>query len=744
MFTSKVVVLLALSLFAGANSQELITEDSYFFGQSEPVYPSPTISAAGGLWADALNKAQAFVAQLTLEEKTNLTGGVRNPANGCGGNIAGIPRLGFPGLCLADAGNGVRATDLVNAYSSGIHDGASWNKNLTYARAYQLGGEFRRKGVNVALGPPMIGPVGRIALGGRNWEGFSNDPYHSGILAGLSVTGIQDQGVVACTKHFIGNEQETARNQIRDASNVTILSSSANIDDSTMHELYLWPFYDAVHAGTGSIMCSYTRLNNSYACQNSKMLNGVLKGELGYQGFVVSDWGAQHGGVASALAGMDMVMPSGAAFSLGIGMPANPLLPHTLVDARVEEARPVLMQSAIEGHVLVKNTNNALPLKKPRVLSLFGYDAVAPDLNTPGFREWSLSLQSSYARFYDCGYGNLIPQNCPLPVAIAANGTVITGGGSGGATASYISAPFNAIQNRAMKDNTQLYWDFRNLNATGFVQGESDAALVFINAIASEGADRPALRDDFSDALVRNIASQNNNTIVVIHNAGIRLVDQWIENPNVTAVIFAHLPGQDSGEALVKILYGDVSPSGKLPYTVAKNETDYGAILNPVIDLGENGEFYRFPQDNFTEGVYIDYRAFDASNIEPRFEFGFGLTYSNFSFSGLTANSVGANLSALPTGHIVPGGKADLWDVVATVTATVTNIGKVAAQQVTQLYIGIPQEGQPVRQLRGFEKIMIHPNATATVEFELRRRDLSVWDVTAQEWRLVLAMAVIK
>jgi beta-glucosidase len=177
-----------------------------------------------------------------------------------------------------------------------------------------MGGEFRRKGVNIALGPPVIGPLGRITRGGRNWEGFSNDPYHAGILAGLSVTGIQDQGVVACTKHFIGNEQETARTQLRDSANNTVLSSSSNMDDTTLHELYLWPFADAVHAGTGSIMCSYNLLNNSYACQNSKALNGILKTELGFQGFVVSDWGAQHGGVASAQAGMDIVMPSGAAF----------------------------------------------------------------------------------------------------------------------------------------------------------------------------------------------------------------------------------------------------------------------------------------------------------------------------------------------------------------------------------------------------------------------------------------------
>lgn len=628
----------------------------------------------------------------------------------------------------------------------------------------------------------MVGPLGRIARGGRNWEGFSNDPYHAGILAGISVEAVQSQGVISCTKHLVGNEQELSRNIAVDSNNVTILSSSSNIDDATLHEIYLWPFYDAVRAGSATVMCSYNRLNNSYACQNSKLMNGILKTELGFQGFVLSDWSAQHSGVGSSLAGMDMVMPYGATMwggnltqavrngsipesrlndmavrimaswyklgqdspdypSKGIGLPANLLADRVPVDARIPESRPVLMQSAIEGHVLVKNINNALPLRSPRMLSLFGYDAIVPRTNTPGTsRDWSESEQSSSSRYYVCGYASTAGNYCPPPIPTAPNGTLITGGGSGGATALYISAPFDAIQTRAQEDGIQLYWDFENVNATGSVLTSTDAVLVFINAAAGEGVDRPSLRDDYSDALVRNIAAKHRNTIVVIHNAGVRLVDQWIDHPNVTAVIFAHLPGQDSGTALTKILFGDVSPSGKLPYTVARNESDYGRILNPINDIGADGEYYRYPQDDFSEGVFIDYRAFDAQGIEPRFEFGFGLSYSTFSISDLTVNTVTANgsLTEFPTGGIVPGGQEDLWDVLAVVTAEVSNIGNVTAQEVAQLYIGIPVEGQPIRQLRGFEKVNLAPNESATVEFELKRRDLSVWDVNAQKWRLTL------
>ncbi|KAG5773359.1 hypothetical protein H9Q73_012140 [Fusarium xylarioides] len=175
-------------------------------------------------------------------------------------------------------------------------------------RGSGMAGEFKAKGVNVLLGP-VASPLGRVVREGGNWEGFAVDPYRSGVLTSETVTAIQKAGVIASTKHFIGNEQETNRNP-----NATVEAVSSNIDDQTMHELYLWPFQDAFRAGTVNIMCSYQRVNNSYGCANSKAQNGLLKGELGFQGFIVSDWAAQHAGVATALAGMDMVMPFGTPF----------------------------------------------------------------------------------------------------------------------------------------------------------------------------------------------------------------------------------------------------------------------------------------------------------------------------------------------------------------------------------------------------------------------------------------------
>jgi beta-glucosidase len=208
--------------------------------------------------------------------------------------------------------------DYNSAFPAGVNVAATWDRDLAYLRGQAMGQEFSDKGVDVILGP-AAGPLGRHPDGGRNWEGFSPDPVLSGVLFAESIKGIQDAGVIATAKHYLVNEQEHFR-QVAEAIgygyNITD-TLSENVDDKTLHELYLWPFADAVRAGVGAVMCSYQQLNNSYACQNSYLLNKILKSELGYQGFVMSDWAATHSGVGAALAGMDMTMPGDVAFNSG-------------------------------------------------------------------------------------------------------------------------------------------------------------------------------------------------------------------------------------------------------------------------------------------------------------------------------------------------------------------------------------------------------------------------------------------
>lgn len=209
----------------------------------------------------------------------------------------------------------------------------------------------------------------------------------------------------------------------------------------------------------------------------------------------------------------------------------------------------------------------------------------------------------------------------------------------------------------------------------------------------------------------------------MVNTVGARLLDQFIENDNVTAVLYGGLLGQNSGFSITDVLYGDVNPSGKLVYTIAKNESDYPTGICYTATC------------NFTEGNYIDYKYFDKYNVTPRYEFGYGLSYTTFSYADLNIEQLLTINSTYSSGARMVGGRADLWDEIFNVTATISNTGDFAGKEAAQLYLSFPDEAdQPVRSLRGFDKVSIDAGASAQVSFTLRRRDISYWDVTAQEW----------
>jgi beta-glucosidase len=274
------------------------------YGQSPPWYPSPKGGIAKS-WASSYEKAAKMVSRMTLAEKVNITTGTGWEMGLAVGTNGPAVHVGFPQLQLQDGPLGIRFADNITAFPAGVTVGATWNRQLMYARGKAHAIEARGKGINVLLGP-CVGPLGRMPAGGRNWEGFGADPYLQGVAGAETVKGIQSEGVMATIKHFVANEQEHFRQPWEWGLPHAI---SANIDDRTLHELYAWPFGDAVKAGVAAVMCSYNMVNNSYSCGNSKLLNGILKDELGFQGFVMSDWLAQHSGVGTALAGLDMTMP---------------------------------------------------------------------------------------------------------------------------------------------------------------------------------------------------------------------------------------------------------------------------------------------------------------------------------------------------------------------------------------------------------------------------------------------------
>ncbi|KAK5045553.1 hypothetical protein LTR84_009171 [Exophiala bonariae] len=754
----------------------VLTQD---YSTSPPVYPSPPTLGTG--WETAFEQANTFAANLSLEEKAQLVTGT-SPGP-CVGNIGAIPRLGFGGLCLQDGPLAIRLATYASVFPAGLTAAASWDRGLIFARGMFMGAEFKAKGSHVALGP-VVGPLGRIGYGGRNWEGFSPDPYLTGVAAEETIRGMQQAGVQACLKHYIGNEQETQRNPDVSANGTTIEAVSSNIDDQTLHELYLWPFANGVRAGTASIMCSYNRLNGSYGCQNSKTLNGILKTELGFQGYVMSDWGATHAGVDAINAGLDMDMPGstggspnasffggnltqavnnasvsqsriddmvlrimtpyfflkqddyppidGQSPALNNNNPQNYRYQFTLgesdTDVREDHAQ-LIRELGAAGTVLLKNVNNTLPLKAPRSIGVFGNDA--GDLVNGEYFSGS-----SFANQFGYEYGT-------LPMA----------GGSGAARLSYLVPPLDAIKARAFQDGTLVQYILNNTilsgpakvrnraDGLGFILPVPDVCLVFLKTWASEGVDRLSLEADWnSTAVVNNVASYCNNTIVITHSAGLNVLP-WANNPNVTAILAAHLPGQETGNSLVDILYGAINPSGKLPYTIALNASDYK--FAPVTNSTElqGTEDPNAWQSNFTEGQLIDYRHFDYYNQSVLYEFGYGLSYTTFNLSDLQIESTvsGKPVTARPPlAATVPGGNPTLWAVLYVVNVTVTNTGNTAGAAVPQLYLSLPSTSQsnptPVNVLRGFDKIFLQPGKSTTVQFPLARRDLSYWDTNLQDW----------
>jgi len=730
-------------------------------------------------------------------------------------------------------------------YPAGVNVAATWDRNLAHARGQAMGYENRDKGISVLLGP-VAGPIGRSPEGGRNWEGFSPDPYLTGKLFADTIQGIQTTGVEACAKHYVAQEQEHFRQTpeaIAYGFNITQPGSS-NIDDQTLHELYVWPFAEAVRAGVASVMCSYNLVNNSQACQNSYLLNHVLKNELGYQGYVMSDWQATAAGVPAILAGLDMTMAGDIAFGDGasyfgpnltiavlngtvpqwrlddmavrilaawyyvdgdskVGLPnfqswtadthgathahVGPQWGTGLVNEHVDVRQhhgALIRQIGSASTVLLKNTNGALPLKpNARLTAVFGEDAASNPLGPNGCKN------------HGCD-----------------SGTLGVGWGSGQANFPYLVSPDAALQYEVVSQYGS-YESITNNSASTQIQAlakrvtdVSGICIAFANADSGEGfiniennfGDRKNLTLwQNADAMLANVTSYCNNTILVIHSVGPVEIDQHKNNPNVTAILWAGLPGEQSGNAIADVLYGRYNPSAKLPFTIGKDRSDYGTNVLYTPNQA-------VPQFNFQEGVFIDYRGFDHRNITPTYEFGFGLSYTNFEYSNIRVEKFNARPYRPTTGHaksaptygridnrtsshlfpanltriplfiypwlnssslnasyggsdygdnsFIPssalngstysyapssgpnGGNERLWENLYCIQASITNTGKVAGQEVAQLYLSLGGPYDPKVALRGFAKVGVRPGETVEVKFYLTRRDVSNWDTGRQDW----------
>ncbi|KAJ7163520.1 glycoside hydrolase family 3 protein [Mycena crocata] len=731
-------------------------------------------------WAAAHAKAEKALSQLSLTDKVNILSGQGGNSR-CIGNTFAVASIGFPGFCLEDSPLGVRLASNVSAFPAAITVASTFNRTLMRQRGEAMGAEFRGKGgvedslmfrkrieskagVNVALGPMMN--LMRAPAAGRNWEGFGADAYLSGEGAFETITGMQSQGVQgktymlspqptnsyhsATAKHFVNNEQEHFRT-----------TSTSGVDDRTQHELYTLPFLRSVQAGVAAIMCSYNQINGTYACENDKTLNGILKGEMGFQGYVMS---ATHSTAPAAVAGLDMTMPDSTFFGTNLVRAVqNGTVPQSRVDNMAQRVlaawsfyslciehahnnihryllgqdsgyppvnfdshnnnaaddqrvdvqgdhKVVIREIGRAGTVLLKNTGGRLPFKNLQTIGVIGNGAGPAARGPNGF-----------------------------PNRQGDDGVLAMGWGSGTANFPYLITPLDAITARAAQDGTKVTSSLSDtdLQAAATAASGKDVALVFITADSGEGSapvegnagDRNNLQAWHNgDALVQQVAKFSPNTIVVVNSVGPIVVEAWINHPNVTAVVWSNLPGQEAGNSVTDVLYGAYNPSGRLPYTIGKSITDYAAQViyaasTPILSIP------------YSEGIFVHYRHFDAAGITPRFEFGFGLSYTTFAYSGLSISGSPRGGEA-PTG---PGSSVDPWlhTPVVTVKFTVKNTGEVGGHEVPQLYVTLPTSTKsPPRILKGFDSVFVAPGETQEVTLQLSRFDLSTWDVVQQRWQV--------
>ncbi|MBN1411109.1 MAG: glycoside hydrolase family 3 C-terminal domain-containing protein [Spirochaetales bacterium] len=627
-------------------------------------------------WMDASitasERADLLLEAMTAEQKVAMCHGAWGAYTG---NVPGIPELGIPALCLSDGPQGARIgpDGNVTCFAAPITLAASWNVDLALAFGRAYGAEQKGKGTNITLAPMMN--LSRIPQGGRNWEGYGEDPFLSACMAAAEVKGIQSNGIIACAKHFIGNEQETNRG-----------SNSSAIDDRTLHEVYLQPFKACIEAGAGSLMGAYNKVNWTYSCENSYIMNTVIYGELGFKGFIMSDWGATHSTVPSANNGLSLEMP-------GSGYFGGSLL-RAVKNGDVSPQRLNLMVKRI----LVPMFEAGLFDRKPEGSTSANVTSPSHTQTAQDMAAQGLVLLKNTGNFLPLG-GSI--KKIALIGEAADSRPIVTGGGSGNVPYTYMQlvTAKEGIKDRAGSQFDVAYDAGTVPGRATSVAAGADIAVVVVGVNSSEAFDRLSLSlpADHGNRLIKSVAAAR-KTIVVVYSPA-QVLMPWADDPNIVAILWGGLPGQEQGNALAKILFGDINPSGKLPLTFAEKAADY-------VPAGpEHGRTVWY-----SERLLIGYRGFDSRNTAPLFPFGHGLSYTTFGYSDLQCSST-------------------------SVTFMLTNTGIRDGAEVAQLYLGFPESaGEPPRQLKGFKRIFLNAGKSQAIDIPLTDNELSIWDIQKKKW----------
>lgn len=633
-----------------------------------------------------------LVAQMTLEEKAGLCSGLDF------WHTKPVERLGVPSVMVSDGPHGLRKqaeggdhlgiNESIKAvcFPTGSCLASSFDRDLVYEVGQTIGKECQAENVSVILGPAAN--IKRSPLCGRNFEYLSEDPYLSSQLAGAHIRGVQSQNVGTSLKHFAANNQEHRR-----------MSSSSEIDERTFREIYLASFEAAVkEAKPWTVMCSYNRINGVYASENHRLLTEILRDEWGFDGYVMSDWGAVNQRVDGLKAGLELEMPGGnrANDEKIIKAVQNGELDESVLDEACERMLTVLYRYveqkkdgvvfdrdadhevarrvASQCMVLLRNEENILPLQKEQKVAFIGKFAQAPRYQ---------------------------------------------GGGSSHINSHKVTSALEAVKEVATVTYAQGYDTKEDVTLPDLhdeavkTAAAADVAVIFAglpDAFESEGYDRTHLNlPNCQNRLIDDICAVQKNVVVVLHN-GSPVVMPWKDK--VKGILEVYLGGQAVGGATVDVLYGSVNPSGRLAETFPKKLSDNPSYL---YYLGEGDV------TEYREGVYVGYRYYDKKEMDVLYPFGYGLSYTTFAYQGMKASCE----------------EMDDTDTV-TVTLTVKNTGDRAGKEVVQLYMQ-PGDGKvmrPVRELKGFAKVELQPGEEKEVSFTLSKRSFAYYNTQLKDWHV--------
>ncbi len=702
------------------------------------------------------NNIEEVLKAMTLQEKATLlvggaraaivegvTSGVINQVPGAAGNTRPIARLGIPGTVLADGPAGLRISptrqgETATFYCTGFPVGtllaSSWDLDLVQAVTTAMGQEVHEYGVDVLLAPGMN--IHRNPLCGRNFEYFSEDPLLSGKMAAAYVKGIQSNDVGTSIKHYAVNNQETNRNE-----------DNARVSERALREIYLKNFEIAVkEAKPWTVMSSYNQLNGEYTQQKKDLLTTILRDEWGYQGIVMTDWGNKAGTVKSAWAGNDLMEPGnqneidriiagvqdGSLAIEDVDRNVRNMLNYIVKTPSFKKYKfsnkpdlaghaQVARKAAGESMVLLRNEDNTLPVASGKKVALYGISAIdfvaggtgSGNVNKAyvvnmkeGLQNAGFTVDEPILNFYEA------------TMALTRATAALSGGGRGGfgfgsAKAAEVAIPEAAITNEA-----------RN----------NDLAVIVIGRNAGEGADRKMI-DDFDlttieRELIRNVSmafhTEGKKVIVVLNIGGVIETNSW--KNSVDAIILPWSPGQEGANAVADVMTGKVNPSGKLPMTFPINFMDHPSSANFPYNYVRNtqpqgfgGQQQRQLQKdvdytNYEEGIYVGYRYFTSAGKEVSYPFGYGLSYTTFSYSKPVIKTVADGFEA---------------------SVTVTNTGAVAGKEVVELYVSAPAGGleKPACELKGFAKTReLRPGESQVVNIKVTNYEIASFNEAASAW----------